>query len=79
VFGHGVPFERLHVSQNLAADPTGRVAPVNLVVVAAARLSDVRLVAHAANVTPVLLIYVPFRGRPGVRGASLGQRIACKF
>jgi hypothetical protein len=78
VFGH-VAFEGTLVRQDPVANSAGRFAHVTLKVAIAASLIDVRLVAHAANETPVLFQNLPLMGFPGVWGGRLEPRLACKF
>jgi hypothetical protein len=52
VYRH-VPSERILARQNLVADITDRVAQVDLIVVTSDSPSFERLVAPAANVTPI--------------------------
>jgi len=77
VFCH-VSSERFLVGQDLVADSASRVAQVNVIVRVAACSRAVRLVAHAANETPITLVNLPRpSGRPSLD--RLDPRIACKF
>jgi hypothetical protein len=77
VFGHVGP-ERTLVRHNLVADSAGRLAQVNLIVIVAASSLAVRLVAQAANESPVTFVNLPpLGGHPSLN--RLEQRIACKF
>jgi len=73
-----VGFERFLVGQNLVADAAGRVAKVNVIVIVAVYSRTVRLVAQAANETPVTFVnLLGLSGRPS--SDRLDPRIACKF
>jgi len=74
VFGH-VGRERTLVRHDLFANAAGRLAKVNVGVISAASSRAERLLAQAANESPVTLVYPS--GRPSLDG--LGERIACKF
>jgi hypothetical protein len=77
VFRH-VGFERILVRQNLVAETAGGAAQVNVIVGAAAFSMFVRLVAHAANESPVTFINQPRQSRRPCLD-RLDPRIVCKF
>jgi hypothetical protein len=77
VFSH-VGSERFLVGQNLVANSASGVAQVNVIVSVAACSRAVRLVAHAANESPITFVNLPHPSRrPSLD--RLDPRIACKF